>query len=65
MERGAIAGAVTDPTGASMPNVAVSIVNTATNTPVRVTTTSTGEFNVPSLQSGEYQIEISVPGFKH
>ncbi len=64
VERGTIAGAVTDASGSPMPDVAVSITNTATNTSVRVTSTSTGEFNVPNLQPGDYQIEISAPGFK-
>src|ERR1700688_3157580 len=63
-ERGTITGTVTDTTGAPMPNVAVSIVNTATNTSVHVTTTSTGEYNVASLQPGAYRVEIVAPGFK-
>jgi len=63
-ERGNIAGVVTDTAGAAMPNVAVSIINSETNTSTRVTTTSTGEFNAPNLQSGDYKIEVSAPGFK-
>ncbi|HTS62801.1 MAG TPA: carboxypeptidase regulatory-like domain-containing protein [Candidatus Acidoferrales bacterium] len=63
-DRGTITGAVTDSTGAPIPNVAVSIVNTATNTTVRVTTTSTGEYTVASLPPGEYRVEIAAPGFK-
>ena len=47
-----------------MPNVGVSITNTATNTSVRVTTTGTGEYNVASLQPGTYRVEIVAPGFK-
>jgi hypothetical protein len=63
-ERGTIAGVITDTAGGAMPNVPVSIVNTATNTVMRVTSTSTGEFNAPNLQPGDYAIEISAAGFK-
>ena len=63
-DRGTITGTVTDSTGAPMPNVAVNITNTATNTSVRVTTTGTGEYNVSSLQPGPYRVEIVAPGFK-
>ena len=63
-ERGTIAGAINDSSGAPIPNVAISIVNTATNTTVRVTSTNTGEYNVPNLQPGDYRIEISAQGFK-
>ena len=63
-DRGTITGTVTDSTGAPIPNVVVSIVNTATNTAVRVTSTSTGEYSVASLQPGDYRVEIAAAGFK-
>jgi len=64
-ERGTISGVVSDTAGGAMPNVAISIINSATNIAVKVTSTSTGEFNVPNLQPGDYRIDISSPGFKH
>jgi len=64
-ERGTIAGLVSDSTGAAMSNAAITITNIATNTAVHVTSTNTGEFNVPNLQTGDYRIDIAAPGFKH
>src|SRR5439155_23483850 len=63
-DRGTITGTVTDGTGAPVPNVAVSVVNTGTNTAVKVTTTSTGEYTATSLQAGDYRVEIAAAGFK-
>ena len=63
-ERGNITGVVTDSTGAVVPNVPVTITNTATNVPERVVTTSAGEYNAANLVPGVYRIEVSAPGFK-
>ena len=64
-ERGTIAGLVTDSTGAIMANVEVTLTNTGTNTSTKITSTTSGEFNALNLQTGDYRIEVSVPGFKH
>jgi hypothetical protein len=63
-ERGNIVGAVTDGTGANMPNVAVTIVNKSTNISTHILTTSSGEYTAPNLSPGEYRIEISAAGFR-
>src|SRR5215470_7211920 len=63
-ERGNVTGVVTDSTGAVIANVPVVITNTATNVPLRVTTTSAGEYNAPNLVPGVYRIEITATGFK-
>ena len=63
-ERGNINGVVTDSSGAAVPNQAVVITNTATNTAERVTTTSIGEYNAGNLMPGNYRIEVDAAGFK-
>ena len=64
-ERGSITGLVTDPSGAPMANVPVVIINQATNTEQRISTTNTGDYSADNLEPGAYRIEIEVPGFKH
>ena len=63
-ERGSITGLVTDPSGAPMANVPVVIINQATNTEQRISTTNTGDYSADNLEPGAYRIEIEVPGFK-
>src|SRR3954468_3012549 len=60
---GAIRGAVTDPSGSTVPNAAVTIVDLATNARLSVKTNAGGEYEAGSLRSGDYQITISAPGF--
>src|SRR5579863_9304492 len=49
---GSIRGTVTDPTGATVPNVTVTAVNTNTGIATKVTTTGTGAFVFQDLQVG-------------
>jgi hypothetical protein len=62
-ERGNITGIVTDNTGATIPNAAVTIIGKETNTAEHVLSTSTGEYNAANLQRGAYRVEVSVSGF--
>jgi Carboxypeptidase regulatory-like domain len=57
-------GTVTDPSGASVPNAAVTITNTATGVTRNVTTNSDGQFLAPDLQIGNYTVRVSATGFK-
>jgi len=61
---GAITGKVSDPQGAVVPNAAVTVTNTGTNSTVNVTATNDGSFRVPNLQPGIYTVEVSVEGFE-
>ena len=59
-----IAGTVTDPTGAVVPNAKVTLTNEA-NGFVRTTTTNgTGYYSAPALEVGQYDIQVEAPGFK-
>ena len=62
-ERGNITGIVSDNTGATIPNAAVTIIGKETNTAEHVLSTSTGEYNAANLQPGAYRVEVSVSGF--
>jgi hypothetical protein len=58
-----LSGAVTDPTGAAVPNAQVKIHSLATGTDRNITTDSAGLYNAPSLIPGDYSIEATSAGF--
>ena len=58
-------GTATDPTGAAVPNVHVTIVNEATGAEVRSTVTnSAGIYSAPNLAIGNYTLHADAPGFQ-
>lgn len=60
---GNIAGVVKDPTGAAVPNAAVSVKNVATGVVVNVKTTGAGDYLVQNLLPGTYEVTVEAPGF--
>src|SRR5579862_5907940 len=60
---GTILGTVSDATGASVPNVEVTITNTATNVVTSVTTSDAGLYSAPNLLPGPYQVTVKAAGF--
>ncbi|MBE0658959.1 MAG: TonB-dependent receptor, partial [Bryobacteraceae bacterium] len=64
LNRGTITGIVTDSTGASVPAAQVTVKQTATNMTTRVATTDSGQYNVPNLPPGLYEITVEATGFK-
>ena len=61
---GDIAGDVTDSSGAVIPNVNVTAVNTETGLSRSGTTSSTGSFRIPELPIGPYKVTVTATGFK-
>jgi hypothetical protein len=61
---GAILGAVTDASGAVVPNAEVTITNKATNQSTRVMTNTDGLFQAPLLPPGVYHVKVVAQGFK-
>ncbi|HXC96491.1 MAG TPA: carboxypeptidase regulatory-like domain-containing protein [Edaphobacter sp.] len=58
-----LAGTVTDPTGAVVPNASVTVRSLATNTTRETVSDSAGAYVVPSLQPGDYEIRTTAAGF--
>lgn len=59
-----ILGTVTDSTGAVVPNVKVTAINTDKNQTTDVTSNESGQFTFPSLGIGHYNVKAEVSGFK-
>jgi hypothetical protein len=59
-----ITGRVTDPTGAVIPGVDVTVVNVQTNFQFTAKTNSEGLYRVQSLQPGPYRLTFQASGFK-
>ncbi len=60
---GSITGVVTDPSGGVTPGAEVTVTNAGTGAVRKVTTGSTGVFNVPNLDLGAYVLRVSAKGF--
>lgn len=61
---GTILGTVTDSSGAVVPNASVDVTNTATGVNTHTQTTSSGDFTVPFLIVGIYQVAVQAKGFE-
>jgi len=60
---GQITGVVTDPSGALIPNAAVTVTNTATNAARSTETNSAGLYSFPDLTPGVYDVKVVAAGF--
>lgn len=60
---GTISGEVTDSSGAAVDGAQVKVVDVSTNATVTVTTSGAGNFNVPDLNPGNYEVTITGTGF--
>ncbi len=60
---GSIIGTVTDSTGAVIPGARVTVTNIATGVAVPTTTSSAGDYLVPALQPGNYNVSATAKGF--
>ncbi len=61
---GSIQGTVTDPTGAVVPDAAITITSRSTGQTLNLTSTSTGNFNSGTLSPGAYVVRVGAKGFK-
>lgn len=59
---GEITGVVTDPDGAIVPNISVTLKNIETGTATATTTNSLGIYTFPLLQPGKYQLSATATG---
>jgi len=63
-DRGTITGTISDPAGAVIANAAVAAKNTATGAVYPVASSATGNYTIPQLPAGTYELTVTVPGFK-
>ena len=63
-DRGTITGTISDPAGAVVAAAAVEARNTQTGVVTTVASSATGNYTIPSLAAGDYEIRVSVAGFK-
>src|SRR2546426_1883773 len=61
---GSIVGTVRDATGAVVAGAKVTIMNTATKTTREATANSVGDYVVPYLVSGKYEVTAEMTGFQ-
>jgi hypothetical protein len=59
-----VTGTVTDPTGAAVPGAAVTVTSADTGEKFNTTTSDKGEYTVPSIPAGTYQVLVTKAGFK-
>src|SRR5580698_9711061 len=60
---GSVTGTVTDPSGAAMASIVVSLRNAATGTQREVLTNAQGFYAIAALAIGEYEITVDQVGF--
>ena len=60
----ATVGTVTDPPGSVVPNVAITLVNSETAQTRTSTTNDSGQYVVPGLRIGHYDISAKAAGLK-
>lgn len=61
---GTISGIVTDPSGAVIPGVQITITNTGTQQVFTSTSNNSGFFTIPNMPSANYNVEASKSGFE-
>ena len=60
---GNIIGTVTDPAGAIVPNVKITITSQNRGVVYNTTTNESGNYSQLQIQPGPYSIEVTAPGF--
>src|ERR1700761_6422159 len=61
---GGIVGTITDQSGAIVPNAAITLTSDAKGSSQSLSTTSSGTYSVTSLAPGDYELQITAPGFQ-
>jgi hypothetical protein len=59
-----VVGTVTDPSGSAVPNAKITITNTETGLAHTIVSDENGQYVVPDLKIGHYDVKVEAPGFK-
>ena len=59
-----VVGTVTDPSGASVANAKITITSLATNSSRTVNTSDSGQYAIPEVHPGKYEVKAEASGFK-
>ena len=59
-----VLGTISDATGAVLPGATIAVKNVGTGTSTEVLSDERGRYLAPLLQPGEYEIQVSLPGFQ-
>ncbi|HWB85738.1 MAG TPA: TonB-dependent receptor [Bryobacteraceae bacterium] len=62
--RGTLSGGISDPTGAMIAGAKVSVTETHTGTKTQTVSNDAGQYTVPFLAPGDYDIDVEATGFK-
>lgn len=57
-------GTVTDPSGAALPSVSITVASAESNAVRKIQTNSTGQYVAADLNIGHYIVKAELPGFK-
>jgi len=63
-DRGEITGTVVDASGAVVPGARITLLEVSTNSSYKTVASTTGDYTVPNLPVGTYQVRVDVQGFK-
>src|SRR5690349_22481137 len=63
-DRGTITGTVADPAGAVVAAAPIEIRNIETGVVSRTESSATGNYTLPQLPAGQYELSVTVQGFK-
>jgi hypothetical protein len=61
---GSVVGLVQDPSGAAVPDAAITLTNTGTGQVLEDKSDAAGRFTLPNLQPGTYDLKVSANGFR-
>jgi len=61
---GDVTGTVTDPTGSSIPNASITLVNLNTNATQKTNSGTDGSYRFAFVPPGSYKVTVSAPGFQ-
>ncbi|MPY90330.1 MAG: TonB-dependent receptor plug domain-containing protein, partial [Luteitalea sp.] len=61
---GTLVGAVRDPSGAALPGASITVTGTGTGIERTTVTDGVGAYTLPNLQPGEYEVTVTLDGFR-